>query len=185
MRPSVLIVSLSVLFGLAGCGSGGLDDVKDWMKGVREQTKVAVPKLSEPKKFSPFTYAVKDSPDPFNASKLAVALAKQRASSGNSSIKPPDLERRREPLEYFPLDTIKMVGTLQKAGVNHALLQVDRTVYQAKVGNYVGQNFGMITNVTEGNVDIKEIVQDASGEWVERQSKLELQEAIQQGAGKK
>lgn len=115
MRPSVLIVSLSVLFGLAGCGSGGLDDVKDWMKGVREQTKVAVPKLSEPKKFSPFTYAVKDSPDPFNASKLAVALAKQRASSGSSSIKPPDLERRREPLEYFPLDTIKMVGTLQKS----------------------------------------------------------------------
>jgi type IV pilus assembly protein PilP len=69
-----------------------------------------------------------------------------------------------------------MVGTLEKAGLSYALVQVDRSVYQAKVGNYIGQNFGMVTNITETEIEIKEIVQDASGEWVERQAKLELQE---------
>lgn len=184
MRSGLFLAFAATAMVLSGCGSGGLDDVKEWMKEIRGQTKVSVPKLSEPKKFTPFTYAVKDSPDPFNAIKLSTALAKARATSSVGALKP-DLERRREPLEYFPLDTVKMVGTLQKAGLSYALLQVDKTVYHAKVGSYVGQNFGMITAVTENSIDIKEIVQDAAGEWVERQAKLELQEATQQGTGKK
>ncbi|MEO8408461.1 MAG: pilus assembly protein PilP, partial [Oxalobacteraceae bacterium] len=72
---------------------------------------------------------------------------------------------------------VKMVGTLQKPGLSYALLQVDKTVYQIKAGNYVGQNFGMVTKVTETVIEIKEVVQDASGEWTERQAKLELQES--------
>jgi len=70
-----------------------------------------------------------------------------------------------------------MVGTLQKPGLSYALLQVDKAVYQIKVGNYVGQNFGKVTRVSETEVELKEIVQDASGEWTERQAKLELQES--------
>lgn len=69
-----------------------------------------------------------------------------------------------------------MVGTLSKSGLTFALLQADKSVFQAKVGNYVGQNLGMIVRVTDNEVEIKEVVQDASGEWVEREAKLELQE---------
>lgn len=96
-------------------------------------------------------------------------------ANSNSGLKP-DFDRRKEPLENYPLDTIRMVGTLQKPGLNYALLQVDKSVFQAKVGNYIGENFGMITKITESEVELKEIVRDASGEWVERQAKLELQE---------
>ena len=76
----------------------------------------------------------------------------------------------------YPLDTLKMVGTLERPGLSYALLQVDKAVFQVKVGNYIGQNFGMITSITETDVNVKEIVQDASGDWVERKAKLELQE---------
>lgn len=186
MRERLLRLGLpaAAAFALSACGDAGIEDVKHWMTDIKQQTKVAVPKLSEPKKFQPFSYTAKDSLDPFNSDKLAVALAKTKSNS-NSTLKP-DTDRRREALEYFPLDQLKMVGTLHKAGLSYALLQVDRSVYHVKVGNYVGQNFGMITNITETEVEIKEIVQDAAGEWIERQAKLELQETSkQQGTAKK
>jgi len=173
-HASARIISLAMLSALAGCGDGGVQEVRDWMKEVRAQTPVTAQKLSEPKKFVPFTYAGKEELDPYNAAKLSVALAKMQASSGGG-IKP-DLDRRKEPLESYPLDSIKMVGTLEKPGLSYALLQVDKTVFQAKVGNYVGQNFGMVTKITDTEVEIKEIVRDAAGEWTERNAKLELQE---------
>jgi type IV pilus assembly protein PilP len=177
MMISRIYVSSLVIaagLGLSGCDGGDNQEVKQWMDEVRQQTKVNVPKLSEPKKFLPFTYAVRDNIDPYNPGKLEIALAKAKASS-TGALKP-DMDRRREPLESYPLDNLRMVGTLQKPGINYALIQADKTVYHLKVGNYIGQNFGMITNISETEVELKEIVQDASGEWVERQAKLELQE---------
>ena len=159
---------------LDGCTDSGVE-LQQWMQETKQQTKVSIPKLSEPKKFIPFLYDAKRSVDPYSPNKLAVAMA--RAQSNSSSLLKPDLDRRREPLESFPLDNLKMVGTLEKPGLVYALLQADKTIFQAKVGNYIGQNFGMITKVTDTGVELKEIVQDASGDWVERQAKLELQES--------
>lgn len=176
MIPRLYCIGFAIAgtFALSGCNNGGLDEVRQWMEDTRRQTKVNVPKLSEPKKFLPFSYNQSDSIDPYSPTKLAIALAKAKGNS-NSMLKP-DMERRREALESYPLDTLRMVGTLQKPGINYALILADKTVFHLKVGNYVGQNFGMITNITETAVELKEIVQDASGEWVERQAKLELQE---------
>jgi type IV pilus assembly protein PilP len=174
--PKLSFVATSCLFlsGLTGCGDGGVQEVKQWMEEVRQQTKVAIPKLSEPKKFTPFLYGGKDSVDPFSNSKLEVAFAKLNSKS--TSALAPDPDRRREPLESFPLDAIKMVGTLQKTGSSYALLQVEKTVFKARVGEYIGQNFGKIISINETEVELKEVIQDASGEWVERVAKLELQE---------
>lgn len=169
-KPILIVLILL----LTGCADGDMESLKQWMADVRKQTPATVKKLPEPKKFTPFTYGGQDEVDPFNPVKLSVALAKQQSSS-NNGIKP-DLERRKEPLESYPLDAIKMVGTLQKPGVNYAILQADKAVFRAKAGNYIGQNFGMITKVTDTEVEIKEIVRDASGEWTEREAKLELQE---------
>ena len=168
------LAGATLLAALAGCGDGGVTEVKSWMDQVRRETRVSIPKISPPKKFTPFVYDGKAAVDPFNVAKLNVAFAKQQATSGNS-LKP-DLLRRREWLESFPLDTLKMVGTLKNAGQNTALLQADKAIIQVRVGNYVGQNMGKVTGITEDAVELKEIVQDASGDWVERKAKLELQE---------
>ncbi|MES2933544.1 MAG: pilus assembly protein PilP [Pseudomonadota bacterium] len=169
---SLLIVSA---FSLVGCGDSGVGDVKQWMEETKRQTKISIPKLPEPKIFTPFLYGGKADVDPYSPSKLLIALAKSKAQSG-TGIRAPDQDRRREPLEGYPLDSLKMVGTLEKPGLQYALLQADKTLFQAKIGNYVGQNFGIITGVSETAVEVKEIVQDASGDWVERKATLELQE---------
>ena len=166
-------ISSWLLVSLSGCGDGGVQDVSQWMKEVREQTKIAIKPLSEPKKFAPFTYDAKGREDPYSPNKLAIALAKSKKDSGSIH---PDLDRRREALESYPLDNLRMVGTLAKPGLTYALLQADKSVFQVKVGNYIGQNLGMVIKITDTEVEIKEIVQDASGEWVEREAKLELQE---------
>ena len=178
MRPFATIRSFSILtlvLMLFGCAESSVQEVRQWMDNEKKQVKVMVPKLSEPKIYVPFTYGSKDSVDPYDPNKLLTAIAKLKDKS-NSALKP-DMERRREPLESYPLDSMKMVGTLEKPGLQYALLQIDKLVFQVKVGMYVGQNFGMITGVSESAVDIKEIVQDASGDWVERKAKLELQES--------
>jgi type IV pilus assembly protein PilP len=159
---------------LAGCGDSDVQEVRTWMKQVDSQTRVAVAPLTEPKTFIPFAYQQKDELDPFNPNKLLAELAKQ--ARGGSGLKP-DTERRKELLESYPLDTVKMVGTIEKRGVIHAVLQIDRAVHQVVVGQHVGQNYGLITGITESAVTLKEIVQDATGDWVERMSKLELQES--------
>ncbi len=173
-RTALTVAAVGVAGALSGCNDNGVE-LQQWMQETKQQTKVSIPKLSEPKKFIPFLYDSKASIDPYNPKKLMVAFA--RAQSNSSSMLKPDMERRREPLESFPLDTLKMVGTLQKPGVTYALLQADKTVFQAKVGNYVGQNFGLITKISDTDVELKEIVQDASGDWIERPAKLELQES--------
>jgi type IV pilus assembly protein PilP len=167
-------LAAAALAGLAACSGGEQQELNQWMSQVRAQTKTSVPKLPEPKKFEPYSYAVQRELDPFNPQKLAVAQARLQARTG-TGIRP-DLDRRREALEAYPLDAIAMVGVLRQNNQTFALLQADKTLYRVAVGNYVGQNFGKITGVTETEVALKEIVQDAAGEWTERASKLQLQE---------
>ncbi|WP_293777791.1 pilus assembly protein PilP [uncultured Oxalicibacterium sp.] len=171
MSFRLLSVLVPILL-LAGCGDNGTDEVRQWMDKTRAESRVFVKPLSEPKKFAPFTYDAKGREEPFSPNKLAIALAKTGKSSGVQ----PNFDRRRDPLESYPLDTLSMVGTLAKPGLTYALIQVDKMIYQVKVGSYLGQNMGRVTNITENEVQLKETVQDASGEWVEREATLELQE---------
>lgn len=158
---------------LTACGDSDVQQVRDWMKQVESQTVPTVKPLAEPKTFVPFAYAAADALDPFNAGKLLAELAKNRPGGAQA----PDQNRRKEFLESFPLDAMQMVGTMEKNKVVLGLLQIDRTVYQVKKGQYVGQNYGLITAVGDDAITVREIVQDAAGDWVERISKLELQES--------
>jgi type IV pilus assembly protein PilP len=173
LRVPMALLLLSAL--LAGCSDSDVREVKDWMETTKKNTKVNVAPLSEPKTFIPFAYTALEESDPYDPNKLLGELARAAAKSDNKFR--PDLERRKELLETYPLDTIKMVGIMQKGGINYALLQIDRAVHQVKAGQRLGQNFGVVTSVTEQAININERVQDASGEWVERMSKLELQES--------
>jgi type IV pilus assembly protein PilP len=164
---------------LAGCSDSDVKEVRDWMTEVNKETKVKVVPLAEPKTFIPFAYTAREEVDPFSQNKLLAELARAAEQSDNKYR--PDMARRKEPLESYPLDTFAMVGVLQKGGVNYALLQLDRAVHQVRVGQHIGQNYGLVTAVTENSINIREVVQDAGGEWVERMSKLELQESKETG----
>ena len=175
---SLCALSLAALLG--GCGQSSTAEIQQWMNEVQRTTKVAIEPITKPKTFSPYTYEGKGLVEPFHPDKLEVAFAKAKTSSArDGGIKAPDMERRRELLESHPLDTVKMVGALNRKGLVFAVLEIDGNVHHAKIGNYIGMNFGMITHIAENAVHIKEVVQDASGEWVERDAKLELQEAQQ------
>jgi type IV pilus assembly protein PilP len=158
---------------LAGCGDSDVREVRDWMEQVKHDTHPTVKPLPEPKDFLPYAYGAKDTIDPFDPNKLLGELARAAATSNNPNQ--PDLQRPRELLETFPLDTMQMVGMMEKGGTRYALLQVDRSLYQVKTGQRIGQNFGVVTHVGEDAVDIREVVQDAAGEWTGRMTKLELQ----------
>jgi type IV pilus assembly protein PilP len=159
---------------LGGCSDSDVREVRDWMDQVRKDTRPSVKPLAAPKDFIPYAYDGKEFVDPFNPNKLLAELARAAETSTNPNR--PDMNRAKEVLESYPLDTMKMVGSLQKGGVVYALLQIDKSVYQVKSGMRLGQNFGMVTHVTENAIDIREVVQDAGGDWVERMSRLELQE---------
>jgi type IV pilus assembly protein PilP len=171
IKQAGAIVAAALL--LAGCGDSDVKEVRDWMDQVKRDTRPAVKPLSEPKDFLPYAYGAKETIDPFSQTKLLNQLAK--AAEASRDPNKPDLQRTRELLESYPLDTMHMVGTMQKGGVNYALLQIDRSVYQVRSGQRIGQNFGIVTRVGDDAINIREVVQDAAGEWVERMAKLELQ----------
>jgi type IV pilus assembly protein PilP len=172
-RTMTLLLAASLAALLTGCGDRDEQEVRQWMKEVDATTRVAVKPLAEPKTFVPFAYASVNEADPFNPNKLLTDRAGARPGTGVA----PDTNRRKEFLEGFPLDTMRMVGMLKKGRTVVALLQIDRSVYQVQAGQRLGQNFGLVTSVTENAVNVKETVQDASGEWVERIATLELQES--------
>jgi type IV pilus assembly protein PilP len=110
--------------------------------------------------------------NPFSQTKIEP----ERKKGGGGGGIGPDLDRRKEPLEQFPLDSLAMVGVLQQGKVTYALVKADATLHRVRAGNYMGQNFGVITAVADDVITLKEIVQDADGEWVERTSTLQLLE---------
>ena len=115
--------------------------------------------------------------EPFNSIKLTQALRRESTqTASNAALIAPEMARRKEPLESYPLDVMAMVGSLDKKGAPTALLKVDNLLYQVRVGNYIGQNYGRITKITENTIQLREIVQDATGDWIERAVSLDLQE---------
>jgi type IV pilus assembly protein PilP len=147
------------------------------MAEQRAQTKPQIKPIPEPKKFTPQVYTQETAVEPFSNQKLAQALKRDsQAGSATAALLAPELARRKEPLEGFPLDAMTMVGSLMKQGQPVALVRVDNLLYQVRPGNYLGQNYGRITKVGETELVLRELVQDAAGEWVERTATLQLQE---------
>lgn len=169
---SILLAAVAVA-GLSGC-SGDQDELQQWMEQQKREVRPNVPPLSPPKKFDPQPYVALSGVEPFSTQKLVVAL-KQEARQPNSLLAA-EVNRRKEPLEAYPLDNLAMVGSVSKQGRQYALLRVDSLLYQVKVGDYIGQNYGKITKISETEIALREIVQDAAGEWIERVTTLQLQE---------
>ena len=168
--PSILLLGALLL----GACSAENEELQQWMDQQRREVKPNITPLQPPKKFDPEPYAQAQGVEPFSNQKLTVAL-KQEARQPNSLLAA-ELNRRKEPLEAYPLDSMAMVGSVNKQGQPFALLRVDNLLYQVKVGDYLGQNYGRITKIAETEIGLREIVQDAAGEWIERPATLQLQE---------
>lgn len=172
MSPDVKrnLLSLFVVAGLlAGCGGDEHNDLKQWMAETSQGLKGRVAPLPQIKTFPVVAYDAGSLIDPFSPDKITTAKA------GGGGLRP-DMNRRREPLEAYPLESLRMVGALQMKGKPVAIVAADKTLYQVMVGNYMGQNFGVVTKVTENDITLKELIEDTNGDWVERMSTLQLQE---------
>ena len=170
--PTLVVGALT----LSACGTSD-QELQSWMTDQRNQSRPKIERLPEPTKFAPQGYTQDGVVEPFSNQKLAQALKRDsNQSTANTALIAPELARRKEPLEASPLDAVAMVGSLIKAGKPVALVRVDNLLYQVRAGNYLGQNFGRITKVSETGLSLREIVQDAAGEWIERTATLQLQE---------
>ena len=168
---------LGAMVILSGCGASKEDDVRQWMVDERNQTQPKVPPIPAPKQFKPEPYTNATAMEPFSNQKLTQALKRDSSqAAANAALIAPELARRKEPLEAFPLDSMALVGSIIKAGQHVALVKVDNLLYQVRVGSYLGQNYGKVTKITETEVSMREIVQDAVGEWIERVATIQLQE---------
>jgi type IV pilus assembly protein PilP len=165
----LLTISFLSLLALTACSGGEGDDLDQWMKERRAHVGGKISPLPELKTYVPFIYNSDAAlHDPFKG--------RRAADSAGSGLKP-DLSRPKEPLEAFPLESLKFVGFLQQGKRNVALISApDNTVYQVKVGNYMGQNFGLVMNLSKDEVIVKEMIQDATGEYVERRVTINPQE---------
>jgi type IV pilus assembly protein PilP len=171
--PFLLAVAFAAGALLSGC-SADEDELRGWMEQQKREVKPNVSPLQPPKKFDPQPYNSAQAVDPYSNQKLTVAL-KQEARQPNSLLSA-EMNRRKEPLEAYPLDSMTMVGSVNRGGQQFALLRVDNLLYQVKLGDYLGQNYGRITRIGETEIALREIVQDAAGEWIERPATLALVE---------
>ena len=146
-----------------------MEDLDQFMADAGKDMQGKIEPLPQIKPYEPFSYEAFNLSDPFKPRKLTPA-------GGGGGLQP-DLSRPKEPLESYSLETLKMVGMISKqTGVHAVIATPDKAIYHVRPGNYMGQNFGMITRVTEAEITLKEIVQDSAGDWAERTSTMTLQE---------
>jgi type IV pilus assembly protein PilP len=168
MKPRTAFL-LAVGAALAGCGGESHQDLRGWMAEQGKGTRGRLDPVPQIKPYEPFAYNAFDLPDPFKPRKI-------EPTKGGSKLAP-DLARRREPLESFPLESLTMVGTLEQNRAIYALIRTpERDVYQVKAGNYLGQDFGVIVGISDTEIKLRELVQDSAGDWTERTSSLQLQQ---------
>jgi len=166
----IYIAFISIL--LAGCGGEEFQDLREFVKNSGVNMRGKIPPPPEVKPYENFAYNNDENlPDPFKPRKT------EQPAGGKSGINQPDFDRPKEALEEFPLENLKMVGFLFRKNVGYAVIKApDGKLYRIKSGNYLGTNFGLIKEVTETEIMIKEMVQDSTGEWTERMSSLHLLE---------
>jgi type IV pilus assembly protein PilP len=163
---TVLFISMLLL----GCTEGDMRDLHRFVKEAHKDRKPRVEPLPRIRPYESYSYTATNLTDPFSRGNLL----KRKPTTPGSGLSP-DLDRRKEPLEQYPLDSLRMVGTLSRGAASWAVIHApDGTIHRAGTGNYVGQNFGKIMTIADEKLDIKEIVQGPGGNWVERDTTIAI-----------
>lgn len=174
MKKIVLAASCAAV---VACSGGDHEDLKQWMAESAKDIRGNVPKLPEVKPYEPVPYVVEGLTDPFKPSKIEPE-SRYRQMAGKESAFQPDFEAREmrnSLLEKYPIESLKMIGYMNVNKRPMAVIQVEDKVKQVRVGDYVGLDFGMVTQITESEVQLRELIQDSAGDWSERKSSLYLQ----------
>jgi len=167
LRARVVLGLVMSCILLTGCGRG-LGDLEAWVTEVKARKPAPIEPIPQMKQYEAFAYVPADRRDPFSS------LEPQK-QAGNGPR--PDLNRNKEPLEEFPLDALRMVGTINAAGKTFALVKApDGVVHRITVKNHLGQNYGEITAISEAEISLQELVPDGFGGWIQRQASLALTE---------
>jgi type IV pilus assembly protein PilP len=171
MRRLIVLASVALL---AGCGGDEHTDLKQELGQLTKDLRGRVDPLPQVKPYEAVPYKGEGQVDPFRPERINVAQVGGAAVAGSG--RRPDMDRPREPLEAFPLESISMVGTLTRGKEFFALVKAGANLFRVRKGNYMGQNFGVITGVDDNQIALKELIQEGGGDWVERASSLQLQE---------
>ena len=171
MRRLIVVAALAV----AACGGEEHRDLKQELNQLTKDFRGRVDPLPEVKPYEPVPYTAEDEVDPFRPERIDVAASRAAPVASNSRIEK-ERDRPKEPLEAFPLESIQMMGTITQHKETFALVKAGPNLYRVRRGNYMGQNFGVVTGIDESQISLKELIQDSGGEWVERDSALQLVE---------
>jgi len=175
------LLLVASLLALGGCVSRDTSDLIQWTDEVKARPGGRIEPLPEIKPYEAYAYmsaqdGAKDPFEPFYRQRRE-EVVEVKDTGLTKEMEAEIKNRNREELEQFELDSLRMVGTLENADENWAIISSpDNTVHRVRVGNYLGRNIGKIINIFEDRVELREIVQDDNGRWDERQAALALVE---------
>jgi type IV pilus assembly protein PilP len=171
MKRPIVVGALACL-ALVGCGAEEHSDLRQFVRDSENMPRGRIPPLPEVKPYEPFEYAAFDLLDPFVPRKIEPA----KIAGKRHPLLPPE-DRRKGPLEAFPLENLKMVGSLSQKKEFFALIKTpDNNLYRVKMGDFMGQNFGRVIDISESAVKLKELIQDSGNDWKEEERMLLLQD---------
>ena len=171
MKKFILVAGVALL---AACGGEEQSELRQELANMTKDLRGRVDPLPQVRSYEPVPYRGESMLDPFVPGRIVVSQA-ATGGGGGGGVQP-DLNRPKEPLEAFPLEALQMVGTLEQNKDTYALVRAGSNLFRVKKGNYMGQNFGVITAIDEGQISLKEVVQDSGGDWVERSTTLQMSE---------
>jgi len=168
------LFALACMAALVACSGEQFGDLKNELNDMTKDLRGRVDPLPQVRPYEPVAYQAENEVDPFRPARIEVVPAGGAATAVGGPA--PNMDRPKEPLEAFPLESIQMVGSLTQGRETFGLVKAGPNLYRVRKGNYMGQNFGVITGIDESQISMKELIQEGSGEWVERSSSLQLQE---------
>ena len=172
MKKLILATGVALL---AACSGEEQSELRQELAAMTKDLRGRVDPLPQVRSYEPVPYKGESMLDPFVPGRIVVSQAATAGGGGGGGVQP-DLNRPKEPLEAFPLEAVQMVGTLAQNKDTYALVRAGNNLFRVKKGNYMGQNFGVITAIDEGQISLKEVVQDSGGDWVERTTTVQMSE---------
>src|SRR5690349_22870077 len=169
MKRVLIVGAGSLALALAACGGEEHRDLKQELAQLTKDFRGRVDPLPQVKPYEPVPYTAEGQVDPFRPQRIDVAQRRLSPSATNARVEK-ERDRPKEPLEAFPLESIQMMGTITQDRETFALVKAGPNLYRVRKGNYMGQNFGVVTGIDEGQIALKELIQDGGGEWVDRKS---------------